>query len=122
MRVDGKERKKWKDSNNAISECETFLCVRFLGWTVFPIDYLCLLNEIPIKKKKRKQTSHIVCAGFYCLLPSSGRLHLSYTGVIHGVLHQSSQLNQSELGEPKWGLLSTFRCAPVSSNYGNAKQ
>lgn len=35
-----------------ISECETLLslCARFLGWTVFPIDYLHLLNEIPIKK------------------------------------------------------------------------
>lgn len=47
---------------------------------------------------------------------------LPHPRAIHGVQHQSSQLNQSELGEPEWGLLSTFCCAPVSSNYANAKR
>lgn len=61
------------------------------------------------KKSRLATWSNIICAGLNCLLTSLERLHPSYTRVIHGVLHQSSQLNQSELGEPKWGLLSTIR-------------
>lgn len=68
---------------------------------------------------------YVVHAVLYPLLTSLARYQsilFLHPRVIHGVQHQYSQLNQSELGELEWGLLSTFRCAPVSSNYGNAKQ
>lgn len=55
-------------------------------------------------------------------LPRDPSILSPHPRAIHGVQHQSSQLNQSELGELEWGLLSTFCCAPVSSNYANAKR
>lgn len=55
-------------------------------------------------------------------LPGDPSILSPHPRAIHGVQHQSSQLNQSELGELEWGLLCTFCCAPVSSNYANAKR
>lgn len=45
-----------------------------------------------------------------------------YESILFPHLRVIHQLSQSELGELEWGLLTTFHCAPVSSNYGNTKQ
>lgn len=93
-------------AGSCVSPCLSRLSVKFLcldntEWqTSFPIDLLSLLVLI---RELQPARLNVV----FWTLTSLAR-HPSALSprprVVHGVQHQSSQLNQSELGELEWGI------------------